>query len=67
MYRAQFGLPACTTANGCFKKIDQDGTKSYPAADVNWATEISLDLDMVSAMCPHCHILLVEANDLAVE
>ena len=63
VYRAQFGLPACTTANGCFNKIAQDGTKSYPAADVNWATEISLDLDMVSAMCPHCHILLVEAND----
>jgi subtilase family serine protease len=64
-YRAQFGLPACTTANGCFDKIAQDGTKNYPAADASWATEISLDVDMVSAMCPKCHILLVEASDNA--
>ena len=27
-----------------------------------WAEEISLDLDMVSATCPDCKILLVEAN-----
>ena len=37
-------------------------TTSYPATDAGWATEISLDLDMVSAACPDCKILLVEAN-----
>jgi len=62
-YRAQFGLPACTTANGCFRKADQRGGASYPAPDPTWAGEISLDLDMVSAICPQCHILLVEADD----
>jgi subtilase family serine protease len=62
VYRAQFGLPPCTTANGCFKKVDQNGGTNYPAANSNWAQEISLDLDMVSAICPNCHILLVEAN-----
>jgi subtilase family serine protease len=61
-YRAQFGLPACTTANGCFRKIDQRGGTSYPAKNGGWAQEISLDLDMVSATCPDCHILLVEAD-----
>ncbi|GAA2052509.1 hypothetical protein GCM10009839_69950 [Catenulispora yoronensis] len=61
-YRSTYGLPACTTANGCFRKIDQNGGTSYPAADTGWAGEISLDVDMVSAVCPSCHILLVEAS-----
>ncbi|WP_027344449.1 S53 family peptidase [Hamadaea tsunoensis] len=61
-YRTQFGLPACTTANGCFRKIDQNGGTSYPRKNTGWAQEISLDLDMVSAICPNCKILLVEAK-----
>ncbi|MFE9424939.1 putative Ig domain-containing protein [Kitasatospora sp. NPDC006697] len=61
-YRSQFGLPACTTANGCFSKIAQDGSTNYPTADTGWAGEISLDLDMVSAVAPNAHILLVEAT-----
>ena len=62
VYRAQYGLPACTTANGCFKKVNQSGGTSYPKANGGWAQEISLDLDMVSAICPNCHIDLVEAS-----
>ena len=63
-YRAAYGLPACTTANGCFRKLNQSGVAgSYPRPDVAWATEISLDLDTVSAICPLCHIILVEADD----
>jgi subtilase family serine protease len=62
VYRSQFGLPACTTANGCFRKIDQNGRTHYPRKDAGWALEISLDLDMASAICPNCHILLVEAK-----
>ncbi|HTI25778.1 MAG TPA: S53 family peptidase [Kutzneria sp.] len=61
-YRSNFGLPACTTANGCFKKVNQTGGTSYPSGDTGWSEEISLDLDMVSAVCPSCHILLVEAT-----
>lgn len=62
-YRSTYGLPACTTANGCFKKVNQNGQASpLPAGDTGWAGEISLDVDMVSAICPGCHILLVEAN-----
>ncbi|MCQ4079835.1 S53 family peptidase [Streptomyces sp. RB6PN25] len=61
-YRSQYGLPACSTANGCFKKIDQNGGTTYPSADSGWAGEISLDLDMVSAIAPNAHIVLVEAN-----
>ena len=62
VYRARFGLPPCATANGCFHKADQSGGTAYPRADASWAQEISLDLDMVSAVCPQCHILLVEAS-----
>ncbi|MGH3380784.1 MAG: carboxypeptidase regulatory-like domain-containing protein [Actinoallomurus sp.] len=63
IYRQQYGLPACTTANGCFKKIDQRGGTSYPPPDAGWAGEIALDIDMVSAVCPTCKILLVESDD----
>ena len=62
VYRSTFGLPACTTANGCFRKVSQTGTTTYPKKNASWAQEISLDLDMVSAACPTCHILLVEAT-----
>lgn len=62
VYRSQFGLPACTTANGCFRKVNQTGGTHYPRNNGGWAQEISLDLDMVSAVCPNCHIILVEAS-----
>jgi DNA-binding beta-propeller fold protein YncE len=64
VYREHYGLSPCTTANGCFKKVNQKGeTKNYPEAESGWALETSLDLDMASAICPECKILLVEAND----
>ncbi|MCU1353416.1 MAG: neutral zinc metalloprotease [Acidimicrobiales bacterium] len=62
-YRSQYGLPACTTANGCFRKINQSGGTTPPRPDGGWGGEIALDIDMVSAACPLCKILLVEAND----
>jgi hypothetical protein len=64
VYRSHFGLPPCTTANGCFRKVNQNGVQgSYPAADSGWGGEIALDIDMVSAICPKCKILLVEATN----
>ncbi len=63
-YRSKYKLPECTEASGCFKKVNQKGEVSnYPANSKEWSGEISLDLDMVSATCPECHILLVEATD----
>ncbi|WP_319660968.1 carboxypeptidase regulatory-like domain-containing protein [Streptomyces sp. MI02-7b] len=62
VYRQQYGLPACTTDNGCFRKVDQRGGSDYPQPDPEWAGEISLDLDMVSAVAPSARILLVEAD-----
>ena len=60
-YRSYFGIPL-GGGNGTFTKVDQRGGTAYPAADYGWSQEISLDLDMVSAICPKCNILLVEAD-----
>ena len=62
VYRTQFGLSACTTASGCLRVVSQTGSSKLPRTNAGWATEISLDLDMVSAACPACKILLVEAS-----
>jgi hypothetical protein len=62
VFRSQYKLPACTTANGCFRKTDQRGGSVFPRTDAGWSGEISLDLDAVSSACPTCHILLVEAD-----
>lgn len=63
-YRSFYGIPPCTTANGCFRKVNQDGEQGNypPVANPDWEPEIALDTEMVSAICPNCHILLVEAN-----
>ncbi|MFF9405908.1 putative Ig domain-containing protein [Streptomyces anandii] len=62
-YRSTYGLSACTKANGCFRQVSQTGsTTSLPTNDSGWAGEEALDLDMVSAVCPNCSIVLVEAD-----
>jgi alpha-tubulin suppressor-like RCC1 family protein len=62
-YRERYGLPPCTTADGCFKKVDQAGVEGeYPASVESWETESALDIEMASAACPECHIMLVEAT-----
>ena len=64
IYRSQYGLPACTTANGCFKKVNQGGVQgNYPRNNTGWAQEQALDLDMASAMCTNCKIILVQTRD----
>ena len=63
VYSETYGLPACTTANGCFRKVNQNGQEgSYPNADSGWALEISLDVEVAHAICQNCRILLVEAS-----
>jgi subtilase family serine protease len=62
-YRGQWGLASCTSSTGCFRKLNQRGQpRLYPAFDRGWALESALDTQMVSAICPNCKILLVEAN-----
>jgi Carboxypeptidase regulatory-like domain len=69
IYRSEYGLPGCTAASGCFRVINQHGqAKPLPpnAAATGWDVEESLDVQMVSAICPNCKIVLVEANSPAI-
>ena len=67
-YRAQFGLPPCTTANGCIRKLNQAGQPSpLPADNISWSQETALDLDMASAICPGCKLLLIQANSNSLD
>jgi Ricin-type beta-trefoil lectin domain/Putative Ig domain/Subtilase family len=66
VYRAQYHLPPCTTASGCLRQVNQNGAASplpRPAGTTGWAAEEAVDLDTVSAICPNCHIIVVEANN----
>lgn len=67
VYRTTFGLGQCTSSNGCFRKIDQQGGSSYPAFNMGWSEEIAIDVEMISAVCPRCSILLVEANSASLD
>src|SRR5579862_5402746 len=59
VFDTQFGLPVCTTSNGCFKKVYAQGSK--PSANAGWALEISLDVQWAHAIAPQAKIVLVEA------
>ena len=66
-YRNRFGLPPCTVASGCLRIVNQSGAASPlpapPPADDDWTVETALDLDMASAACPRCKLLLVQADN----
>jgi subtilase family serine protease len=62
-YRSYYGLPACQESTKCLRVVNQKGTTAwYPKGNSGWAEEESLDLDMVSAICSKCKIILVESN-----
>jgi hypothetical protein len=71
VYDREFGLPECTTANGCFSKINQNGgTSPLPAVSSEWSMEVALDVETAHAICQNCRIVLVEAesnSDAALE
>jgi subtilase family serine protease len=60
VFSKQFGLPACTSANGCFRQIYASGKR--PAANANWSVEIALDVEWAHAIAPQASIILVEAS-----
>lgn len=62
VYDSQYGLPPCTTANGCFLKVDQNGGTSYPRTNSGWSLEIALDVETAHQICQNCKIVLVEAS-----
>jgi subtilase family serine protease len=80
VYRSHFGLPACTTANGCFSKINNTAATGASAVGnatsisahptttnaIGWAAETDADTEMISAVCPHCKIMISEAPTNAI-
>ncbi|NVM97534.1 peptidase S8 [Arthrobacter sp. SDTb3-6] len=62
VYRSQFGLPPCTTANGCLRIVNQTGGSKLPRMNTGWAQEQALDVDAVSAACPDCRITVLQAS-----
>ncbi len=67
VYRKSMGLPACSPSGGCLKVVNQSGRTSplpKPNADPSddWRAEEAVDVQMVSALCPNCKLVLVQAN-----
>lgn len=66
-YRKTMGLKPCITATKCLRIVNQNGQASplppEPPPSDDWKGEESLDLDMVSAICPNCKIVLVQTNN----
>lgn len=69
MYRAHYDMPPCTLANGCLRVVNADGGTALPPeapADDDWTLETMLDLDMASAACPRCKLLVIQADDRGI-
>jgi subtilase family serine protease len=67
-YRTAFGIPPCTQYNGCLQVINLGSPCDFGDAtcfqsQLNWGVEARLDAEMVSAVCPNCHIMIVDAPD----
>ena len=68
VYRGQFygsGTAVNTSGNPTFRKVGQSGG-APPAVNASWGQEIALDIDMATAICRDCNILLVEATSASL-
>jgi Ricin-type beta-trefoil lectin domain len=66
-YRTEYGLTACTVADECFKQVSETGsTTSLPGTAAGWTAPAAESIEMISAICPNCQILLVEASSTAI-
>jgi subtilase family serine protease len=60
VFSQAFGLPACTTSNGCFQEVVAG--KGDPGTNTLWALEMALDVEWVHAIAPKARILLVDTQ-----
>lgn len=69
VYRYFNNLPDCTVDSGCLKIVNKTGGSRLQATprddelryfEEDVAVETALDVDMVSAACPKCHIVVVD-------
>lgn len=64
-YREAYGFPDCTTASGCFKQVDKSGNAISPSRSSGTTTslqESAADLELISAMCPNCKLILADSD-----
>ncbi len=62
VYRAHFRLPACP-AGSCLRVLNENGRATHlPAANSSWSHSDAVALDAISALCPKCKLLLIEAT-----
>jgi PKD domain len=66
-FDAHYGLPACTSANGCLTEVGQASGTTAPPDTTGWSVETTLDVETVHGACPGCKILLVEADSSTIE
>ena len=59
VFSSTYGLPACTTANGCFSQGIR--FRNQAALNCGWAQETGLDVEWAHATAPNARIVLVEA------
>jgi hypothetical protein len=67
VYRKRMGLASCVPSTGCLKTVNENGhasplPKANAVSNDDWRAQQALDLDMISATCPNCKIVLVQAN-----
>src|SRR5712692_4944277 len=58
VFDSTFSLPACTSSNGCFRKVYAQGSR--PSTNSGWALEISLDVEWAQEIATQANIVLVE-------
>ena len=67
VYRKTMGLKACLTGTKCLRILNQQGNPSplppEPPPSDDWKGEQATDLDMVSAICPNCRIVLIQTDN----
>lgn len=61
VFDTKYGLEACTTADGCFRKVEMESEGKLPPTEGGWAQEISTDVEVAHSVCQECKIVLVEA------
>ena len=64
VYRQAYGLGPCTIASGCLTVLNNSGKTSplLPDTDMGWIGETALDVQMVSAICPRCKIVVIQTD-----
>ncbi|HVB51977.1 MAG TPA: S53 family peptidase [Acidimicrobiales bacterium] len=65
-YDTYYGLPSCTTSNGCLRVVNQTGGSKLPRTNSGWSLEISLDVETAHEICQNCKIVLVEASSNSI-